>query len=95
MLSSENLEIGRVATIESNHKQMDAARRGAEVCVKIEHVGGDAPKLYGRHFDQDDMLVSRITRESIDICKEYFRDDPLTKDDWRLMIELKKAFGIL
>ncbi|XP_015790511.1 eukaryotic translation initiation factor 5B [Tetranychus urticae] len=92
--SKENLEIGQVTSIELNHKNVDNARRGAEVCIKIEHVGGDAPKLYGRHFDYNDMLVSRITRESIDVVKEYFRDE-LQKSDWQLMIELKKTFEII
>ncbi|XP_053205506.1 eukaryotic translation initiation factor 5B-like [Panonychus citri] len=92
--TKENLEIGQVTSIELNHKQVDNARRGAEVCIKIEHVGGDAPKLYGRHFDYNDLLVSKITRESIDIVKEYFRDD-LMKNDWQLMIELKKTFEII
>lgn len=93
-LISENLELGRISSIELNHKQLESARRGQEVCIKIDHVGGDAPKLYGRHFDHTDMLVSRISRESIDAVKEYFRDD-MTKGDWQLMIELKKSFEIL
>ena len=90
----ENLEIGRVSTIEKENKPILNARRGDEVCIKIEHCGGDAPKLYGRHFDHTDMLCSRITRESIDAVKDYFRDD-LTKADWQLMIELKNLFKIL
>jgi len=36
----------------------------------------------------------QISRESIDACKNYFRDD-LQKSDWQLMIELKKMFQIL
>ena len=40
-------------------------------------------------FDHKDMLVSRMTRQSIDMLKENFRDE-LTKDDWRLVVELKK-----
>ncbi|XP_050589121.1 eukaryotic translation initiation factor 5B isoform X3 [Bombus affinis] len=35
-----------------------------------------------------------ISRQSIDACKEYFRDD-LVKTDWQLMVELKKLFQIL
>jgi translation initiation factor 5B len=30
-----------------------------------------------------------MTRQSIDMLKENFRDE-LTKDDWRLVVELKK-----
>ena len=36
----------------------------------------------------------QISRESIDACKDYFRDE-LTKSDWGLMVELKKIFEIL
>ncbi|XP_058465777.1 eukaryotic translation initiation factor 5B isoform X2 [Malaya genurostris] len=35
-----------------------------------------------------------ISRQSIDACKDYFRDD-LLKSDWALMVELKKTFQIL
>ena len=92
--SKGNIEIGKITTIEVNHKTMESARKGQEVCIKIEHFGADAPKLYGRHFDYTDLLVSRVTRESIDVVKEYFRDD-LQKGDWQLMIELKKTFEII
>ncbi|CAN8006854.1 unnamed protein product, partial [Ixodes hexagonus] len=92
--SKDFLEIGTVTTIEVNHKQIESARKGQEVCLKIEALGGDAPKMYGRHFDHTDFLVSKITRQSIDACKEYFRDD-LIKTDWQLMVELKKLFQIL
>ena len=49
-----------VSSLELNHKQIDIAHRGEEVCVKIEPTGGDAPKLYGRHFDHTDLLVSKV-----------------------------------
>lgn len=52
--------LGIVTTIESNHKNLPAARKGLEVCIKIENVGGDAPKMYGRHFDEHDMLLSKV-----------------------------------
>jgi len=64
------------------------------VCIKIESPGGDAPKMFGRHFDEKDMVISKISRESIDACKDWFRDD-LQKSDWALMVELKKLFEIL
>ncbi|XP_046461821.1 eukaryotic translation initiation factor 5B-like [Daphnia pulex] len=86
--------IGIVTNIEVNHKAIETARKGQEVCIKISPTPGDSPKLYGRHFDHTDLLVSKISRESIDACKEYFRDD-LQKPDWQLMVELKKLFQIL
>ncbi|KIH42467.1 hypothetical protein ANCDUO_27548, partial [Ancylostoma duodenale] len=65
-----------------------------QVCIKIENTTGEAPKLYGRHFNHEDALVSRITRDSIDACKTYFRDD-LSRADWQLVVELKRLLDIL
>lgn len=92
--SKEFLDIGVLTGIEANHKPLTEARKGMEVCVKIESPPGEAPKMYGRHFDHTDLLVSKISRESIDAVKEYFRED-LQKSDWQLMIELKKIFEII
>jgi len=38
--------------------------------------------------------VFQISRESIDVIKNYFRDE-MSKADWQLIVELKKTFGIL
>ncbi|XP_062132455.1 eukaryotic translation initiation factor 5B [Drosophila sulfurigaster albostrigata] len=92
--SKEFVDIGIVTSIESNHKQIEFARKGQEICIKIEPIPGESPKMFGRHFEADDMLVSKISRQSIDACKDYFRDD-LIKNDWALMVELKKLFEIL
>ncbi|KAF9809923.1 hypothetical protein SFRURICE_002153 [Spodoptera frugiperda] len=92
--SQEFVELGIVTSIEVNHKQVETARKGQEVCIKIEPIPGESPKMFGRHFDETDMLVSKISRASIDACKDYFRED-LIKTDWQLMVELKKLFQIL
>lgn len=92
--SKEFVELGLVTSIEVNHKQVETARKGQEVCIKIEPIPGESPKMFGRHFDETDFLVSKISRASIDACKDYFRDD-LIKTDWQLMVELKKLFQIL
>ncbi|KAG7305201.1 hypothetical protein JYU34_009238 [Plutella xylostella] len=92
--SKEFVDIGIVTSIEVNHKQVETARKGQEVCIKIEPLPGESPKMFGRHFDETDFLVSKISRASIDACKDYFRDD-LVKTDWQLMVELKKLFQIL
>ncbi|XP_050529570.1 eukaryotic translation initiation factor 5B [Daktulosphaira vitifoliae] len=92
--SKEFVDLGIVTSIENNHKPVESARKGQEICIKIEPIPGEAPKMYGRHFDEKDLLVSKITRQSIDACKDHFRDD-LLKTDWQLMVELKKLFEIL
>ncbi len=57
--------LGVVSSIESNHKAVPTARKGLEVCIKIENVGGEAPKMFGRHFDENDMLLSKVKRTLI------------------------------
>ena len=52
--------LGIVASIESNHKNVPTARKGLEVCIKIDSVPGEAPKMFGRHFDENDMLLSKV-----------------------------------
>ncbi|KAL5112753.1 Eukaryotic translation initiation factor 5B [Taenia crassiceps] len=92
--SRDNALLGRVFSIEFNHKAIQEARTGQEVCIRIDPVEGEAPKLYGRHFDHTDLLISKISRDSIDIVKEFYRND-LNKEDWKLMVELKKMLSII
>ncbi|EDV19967.1 uncharacterized protein TRIADDRAFT_61546 [Trichoplax adhaerens] len=93
-LTKEHVDIGVVTSVEMNHKQIECGEKGQEVCIKIENIGGDAPKLYGRHFDATNLLVSKISRDSIDVLKNYFRDE-MQKGDWLLVKELKKHFNII
>ncbi|CAK7327927.1 unnamed protein product [Dovyalis caffra] len=70
----EFIDIGRIASIEFNKKAVDYAKKGQKVAIKI--VGANAEeqqKMHGRHFDNDDQLVSHITRRSIDILKANYR----------------------
>lgn len=59
-----------MTSIEANHKQLESARKGQEVCLKIEPIPGETPKMYGRHFDETDMLVSKVsyTNAKIILC---------------------------
>jgi len=50
-----------VTSIEYNHKSVESARKGQEVCIKIEPVPGEAPKMFGRHFEAKDFLVSKVS----------------------------------
>lgn len=87
------LDVGRVASIELNKKAVMTARKGESVAVKIQHKSTEHI-MYGRHFDFQDQLVSKMSRTSIDLLKESFRDD-LETEDWRLVVRLKKAFDII
>ena len=55
------MELGIVTSIEVNHKQVETARKGQEVCIKIEPIPGESPKMFGRHFDETDFLVSKVS----------------------------------
>ncbi|KAM3585547.1 uncharacterized protein V6R79_020678 [Siganus canaliculatus] len=88
------VDIGVVTSIEINHKSVEVAKKGQEICVKIEPIPGEAPKMFGRHFEATDIIVSKITRASIDALKNWFRDE-MQKSDWQLIMELKKTFEII
>jgi translation initiation factor 5B len=88
------ITLGRIASIERDHKAVDRATRGQSVAMKIEPTNPtERSRLYGRHFDHRDELVSVITRESINLLKNHFKDE-LGKEDWRLVVKLKKVFEI-
>ncbi|KAI8476355.1 MAG: P-loop containing nucleoside triphosphate hydrolase protein [Monoraphidium minutum] len=88
------LDLGRIASMELNHKAVDTVRAGNSVAMKIEGTNAtEQSRTYGRHFDHKDQIVSRISRESINALKSHFADD-MTKEDWRLIIKLKKVFQV-
>jgi translation initiation factor 5B len=45
------------------------SQAGGGVAVKIEPAVYQTAKMFGRHFDEKDELVSHITRASIDVLK--------------------------
>ncbi|KAJ4963407.1 hypothetical protein NE237_023346 [Protea cynaroides] len=92
--SRDFIVIGRIASIEINHKQVDVAKKGSEVALKIATTNPEEQqKMFGRHFDEDDELVSHITRKSIDVLKTNYREE-LSLEEWRLVVKLKNLFKI-
>jgi len=45
------------------------SQAGGGVAVKIEHAVYETAKMAGRHFDENDELLSMISRQSIDVLK--------------------------
>ncbi|KAM3423606.1 hypothetical protein BST61_g1030 [Cercospora zeina] len=84
--------LGRVVSIERDHKQLDICKKGQpSVAVKIE--GSNQPG-YGRQLEDKDVLYSHISRASIDTLKEFYRDE-VTKDEWALIAKhLKGLFDV-
>ncbi|PHU20868.1 Eukaryotic translation initiation factor 5B [Capsicum chinense] len=88
------VDIGQIASIQNNFKPVDSAKKGQKVSIKI--IGSNSEeqqKTFGRHFQMEDELVSKISRRSIAILKADFRKD-LSIEDWNLVVKLKALFNI-
>lgn len=87
----EVVNLGRVQSIERDHKQIPMVKRGQpSVAIKIE---GPNQPVYGRHWEEKDTLYSLISRQSIDTLKEFYRPD-VSNDEWALIKKLKGFFDI-
>lgn len=90
-----NMEIGRVISIEKDKKPVDKGNKGDKVAIKIDTANSPNPTTtYGRHFDHTSRLYSLISRKTIDSLKEFFKEQ-MKKEDWLLVIELKRLFNII
>lgn len=59
--------LGRIASMELNHKPVDKAVRGDAVALKIESSSTEeSSRLYGRHFDFRVSLPCIQTPQSLD-----------------------------
>ena len=90
IICTKNIEIGIIESIENNHIPLSEAKEGQQVCIKIRSSNNIT---FGRQLNISDNLYSKITRESIDLMKLYFRDE-LIDDDWKIIIKLKDIFNI-
>ncbi|KAI0888689.1 uncharacterized protein GGS22DRAFT_62233 [Annulohypoxylon maeteangense] len=88
----EIIQLGRVTSIERDHKQIPVCKKGQpSVAIKVE-MGGHQP-TYGRQLEEKDVLYSLISRASIDTLKEFYRKE-VTNEEWQLIIKLKPLFDI-
>eukprot|EP01100_Stratorugosa_tubuloviscum_P009983 TRINITY_DN4220_c0_g1_i6.p1 TRINITY_DN4220_c0_g1~~TRINITY_DN4220_c0_g1_i6.p1 ORF type:complete len:493 (-),score=253.03 TRINITY_DN4220_c0_g1_i6:137-1615(-) len=92
--SQEFVELGRVTSIERDHKSINEALKEQEVCIKIETSQGQISRCYGRHFEMKDKLYSKISRKSIDALKENFREK-INEDTIELLKRMKQVFSII
>ncbi|XP_021762306.1 eukaryotic translation initiation factor 5B-like [Chenopodium quinoa] len=94
--SKDFIDIGRIASIEINKKPIESAKKGQQVAIKIVGTNPEEQqKMFGRHFDIEDELVSHISRKSIDVLKaNYKKDESMPNENWRLLVKLKNLFKI-
>ncbi|WEW58358.1 eukaryotic translation initiation factor 5B [Emydomyces testavorans] len=89
--AKEIFNLGRVQSIEREHKQIPICKKGQpSVAIKIE---GPNQPMYGRQLEEKDTLFSLISRQSIDTLKEFYRAD-VSRDEWALIKKLKPIFDI-
>ncbi|KAJ6036463.1 Eukaryotic translation initiation factor 5B [Penicillium herquei] len=87
----EIIDLGRVTSIERDHKPIPVCKKGQpSVAIKIE---GPNQPMYGRQLEEKDQLYSHISRASIDTLKEFYRAD-VTREEWALVKKLKGTFEI-
>ncbi|KAL8929246.1 MAG: hypothetical protein Q9208_001329 [Pyrenodesmia sp. 3 TL-2023] len=88
----EIVSLGRVSSIERDHKQIPICKRGQpSVAIKIE---GPNQPMYGRHLEEKDTLYSMISRQSIDTLKEFYRSE-VSNEEWALVKKLKGLFDVV
>jgi len=93
---SEPLFIGEVTSIQGDErKELEKAPRGSKVAIRIDLTNDNSTKIeYKRHFSEDAKLISRISRESIDTLKMYFKDEIDRKEDVPLLKKLMHIFQV-
>jgi translation initiation factor 5B len=85
-------QVGTVVGVEKDHTSIPISRVGAQVGVKIQPK--DTSMTMGRHIPENAIFYSTLTRDSIDALKASFRDE-MTKDDWQLVVDIKKRLEIM
>jgi len=91
--NGETVNLGSVTSIENNKDAVNKAVKGQKVAIKIEANPSIGPRMFGRHFEQDDALYSVLCRDSISIVKKYFADE-IDEDSMKLLANLENKFGI-
>lgn len=87
----DNLQIGRIESLELDRKNVTSARsKDGAIAVKIT---GQQHIMVGRHFDETNQICSYVTRDSIDALKSYYKDE-VTEEDVELLKKLKALFKI-
>ena len=66
---SKILMLRPIAHFISIEQVVKKSQAGGGVAVKIEHAVYQSAKMFGRHFDDKDEILSHISRQSIDVLK--------------------------
>ncbi len=89
--AADIVAIGYVSSIERDSKTMECGQVGDEVAIKIETK--ESSMTFGKICDIPDLLLSHITRESLDVLKKYFAKE-LNDDDIKTAFILKSSLQV-
>lgn len=70
-----NLKIGIVNNIKINDNDVDKCIKGQDASISIVPINDVF--MYGRHFTHENVLISELTRKSINSLKKYYPEDTL------------------
>ncbi|KAG9508790.1 Eukaryotic translation initiation factor 5B, partial [Fragariocoptes setiger] len=89
---AKSVAIGRVTSMQLNHKEVESARKGDEICIKIENTG-DAPRMIGRHFEETDQLLFLRQVTSINSSKMGNKSSIMLQDEEISLISEETGFS--
>lgn len=106
IVRNDGTSLGKIIGIQINNKDIQIGKKGMELAIKLEGItmlkyfddkGEEKEReqliTFGRHFDENSVLCSKISRKSIDALKESFRDE-MTTEEWHLIVDFKKEQNI-
>lgn len=92
LIREDGFILGKVTSIENNKNQVEKAVTGDKVAIKVET--DDTPRMLGRHFHEEDVFYSKLTRKDLDIMNSFYKDD-LSEEVFGLSEEIECVFNIL
>jgi translation initiation factor 5B len=84
--------IGTVDVIRADKENLESASQNSEVSVQLKNPPDWTP-VAGKDFTAADVLVSKMSREVIDLLKLHFRQE-MKREDWMLIVEIKRILHI-
>ncbi|KAI5179687.1 translation initiation factor 5B [Nematocida sp. AWRm80] len=91
------VNLGRVTSILQDAKinpKTNDIKKNERASIKIELTSNQQPVIFGRKIFETDTIFSRLTRDSIDMLKEKFKE-ALSQEEWMCVVNIKKELGIL
>jgi len=88
--------LGTITRIERDKGvELQEAKVGDEVAINIAQPDPEKQKyMFGRHFQETDLLYSNLTRAAIDGLKEYYEELVKQKEIYFCIMNLKKILNI-